>query len=1379
MLSKVKKGVELGRKLGQPAKKPPIKASEALGKHEGKTLMITETDRTKVGEGYLGGPGFSSLQLEDPFYRDVGAVWGVGKPSKASTMIAANKRLPEGKVIWSTFIGKPDQHKSNQMVFDSLLKEFKAANKAGNLPDELKDKINDRLASAVDKDGRPIFPADVDITSPKFRNLANTFDRRAVAASVMGGEGVGGKKGQIFDYESIIKSSTDPDLVDAPTGAVGNRLFTLSNEVIQRPDLHPAFPSILTGEDLDVNFSPVLRDLIMRDYIKSMMETKGRMPGQFDYTRGYAPMQLLDEAILTKMQKEGYAEGGKVDHDLKSWHEKNMAKGGKVKEETKESEPALPHPELLKYMSLDDLVNPEVNFPRRYPGQTAALPSDLASDSNKEVQNRRLKQGALEAADWAVKNLPQPVNPILQSLRNIVDARKRRFGGFALPSSVHDASGIYTSPEEFIPIEDKKPYVPRFNRGGEVRMSNGGASEFEGFFESGLPPEPPAKEILVGRGVRRKEPRIGEIFETPAQAVQGALGAFGSAGKGALQATVGLPGDIISLGRGVGAAVSPQPGEDRLGAFLRGMEGETGLPTTEDVKKFLDQYGKAPFEQFETLGEFTGVPILAAPKVSGAIGRAAEDVAPYLRDLPVGASIKPVGQTTEEWLKSLEIPPKPQGSKMKIYAPADDLGLYSKMEKAALNFKRKEGTGDAWLADFKNAGVSDEELEFSGMKDVLARITQPMKRETIAVYAKQRRMPLQAVRATEGTDAGDFKFREAEVIDDTDYIKSRAEDIEADFDNEYPGGTDALRARIMRDFTDEELNDPHILASIDETVEANKKQEAYDRAYTEYYDNPYYKSYNDAGYEIVGNRDVGFTVKDPNGEYLTRNRALGVYPAQFDSLEIAESFANQHALDTGLMRESDVKYSKYQLDRGTDYEEMKIIMPQPPGKRSFHSSHWEDEEDVLSHYRTQRRVDTSGKEMLYVDEIQSDWHQAGRDYGYFGKAEQEKFADLEQQAKKARDREAVLRAEKRQLFKRIDSEVEANPPAGAKDLLEVSIERYNINPEAQKIEKELSEIVDELSNIREKFKEFKDQVPDAPFKDTWHELTVKTILHDAAQKGFERVGFSSAKPHIDRWGTEVFAWEKSPKIEETFEDFKRYLESLGPLDTPITEAEMKELFADKADSLYKNFKDKVENSGGWKVVSQEQRGGQAGGVNLEAEARARGILKGKTGQEIKTRDDLKRIVEDTLRDPTELKVERITNKVWKSMNKTDVGIHEPRKEGMQFFYDEALKKFLEKYANKIGGRFYETETKTGRGVSAEGPKDITEKVYMLEFTPEAKDTAVKGQPYKKGGLVKKDDNLIRWHKVQQLATGGAIKRLAESAKNKPWMKYAKSDKDKR
>lgn len=285
--------------------------SEALGKHEGKTLMITQADRTKVGEGFLGGPGFSSLQLTDPRYAE--AAWGVKTPGVAQTIAGSNRRVPEGQAIWTTMLGTPHQHKSNQMVFDRLYKEFMGGIKQEKLSPELKDTLNTKLASVVDKEGKNLFPEDVDITNPrKFRKLVDTFDKRAAAADVMGGIGVGGKKGQIFDYDRIIQRTTDPALLDTPTGSLGNRLFQLSGEVMDRPDLHPAFPTILKGEDLGVNFTPAPRELLMEDFINKVLTEKGRQPGYMDWTRGYAPSQFLSEGILTKLQKAGYKRGGRV-----------------------------------------------------------------------------------------------------------------------------------------------------------------------------------------------------------------------------------------------------------------------------------------------------------------------------------------------------------------------------------------------------------------------------------------------------------------------------------------------------------------------------------------------------------------------------------------------------------------------------------------------------------------------------------------------------------------------------------------------------------------------------------------------------------------------------------------------------------------------------------------------------------------------------------------------------------------------------------------------------------------------------------------------------------------------------------------------------------
>lgn len=58
--------------------------------------------------------------------------------------------------------------------------------------------------------------------------------------------------------------------------------------------------------------------------------------------------------------------------------------------------------------------------------------------------------------------------------------------------------------------------------------------------------------------------------------------------KGAIQGTIGLPGDIESLIYGVREIVKRGANEDALDAFLRGVQTETIAPKTEEVKKWID-----------------------------------------------------------------------------------------------------------------------------------------------------------------------------------------------------------------------------------------------------------------------------------------------------------------------------------------------------------------------------------------------------------------------------------------------------------------------------------------------------------------------------------------------------------------------------------------------------------------------------------------------------------------------------------------------------------------------------------------------------------------------------------------------------------------------
>ena len=96
------------------------------------------------------------------------------------------------------------------------------------------------------------------------------------------------------------------------------------------------------------------------------------------------------------------------------------------------------------------------------------------------------------------------------------------------------------------------------------------------------------------------------------------------------------------------------------------------------------------------------------------------------------------------------------------------------------------------------------------------------------------------------------------------------------------------------------------------------------------------------------------------------------------------------------------------------------------GKSDFRSSHWE-EPNVLAHVRFNDRTGPNGEKILFVEELQSDWHKEGREYGYG------------------------------------------------------------------------------------------EEVPDAPFKSSWHELATKRMLRYAAENGYDKLAFIDGQSTADRY----------------------------------------------------------------------------------------------------------------------------------------------------------------------------------------------------------------------------------------------------------------------
>jgi hypothetical protein len=99
-------------------------------------------------------------------------------------------------------------------------------------------------------------------------------------------------------------------------------------------------------------------------------------------------------------------------------------------------------------------------------------------------------------------------------------------------------------------------------------------------------PSPGIVAPLVTEGVSAV---VSDIEQMPAESLF-------ALGKGAVEGAIGTPGDLISILKGAYYAATTPEGKSKLEEFTRGLESSTGLPTTEDVKAFINEL----IPQFQT-----------------------------------------------------------------------------------------------------------------------------------------------------------------------------------------------------------------------------------------------------------------------------------------------------------------------------------------------------------------------------------------------------------------------------------------------------------------------------------------------------------------------------------------------------------------------------------------------------------------------------------------------------------------------------------------------------------------------------------------------------------------------------------------------------------
>jgi hypothetical protein len=167
----------------------------------------------------------------------------------------------------------------------------------------------------------------------------------------------------------------------------------------------------------------------------------------------------------------------------------------------------------------------------------------------------------------------------------------------------------------------------------------------------------------------------------------------------------------------------------------------------------------------------------------------------------------------------------------------------------------------------------------------------------------------------------------------------------------------------------------------------------------------------------------------------------------------------------------------------------------------FHSSHW-DEPNVLAHTRFNERQTPDGKKVFFVEEVQSDWHQKGRNEGY--KAET-KYSDYDTW---------------QSLYKRAGKMIEENDLFGFASKFEARQAMMNDDYFVDNHEFKSHDDIWLARELRQAHRErtlFEKGVPDAPFRKTWHEFVLKRLIRLASENGFDYMAWTTGEQQAERY----------------------------------------------------------------------------------------------------------------------------------------------------------------------------------------------------------------------------------------------------------------------
>jgi hypothetical protein len=165
-------------------------------------------------------------------------------------------------------------------------------------------------------------------------------------------------------------------------------------------------------------------------------------------------------------------------------------------------------------------------------------------------------------------------------------------------------------------------------------------------------------------------------------------------------------------------------------------------------------------------------------------------------------------------------------------------------------------------------------------------------------------------------------------------------------------------------------------------------------------------------------------------------------------------------------------HHQYTIPGGDNYREMLIKAPKGGEEFGGVKHHFGGEKNILASMRLKDRTGPNGEKLLHLEELQSDWHQKGREGGYGSRLTPEdeaKIADFEAR------------------------------------------QRHQANPVGEPL------TIADRAEWAGLIKKREGAVPDAPFKKNWEEMALKRLIHHAAENGYHGIVVTPGAEQADRY----------------------------------------------------------------------------------------------------------------------------------------------------------------------------------------------------------------------------------------------------------------------